>query len=151
MDSKIGPHIVREEGDVVSIRVIGDLEAVHMQRLLEMIEGIIQRYGRYGTLIDTRQMTRLSPETRKLVTEFKGASSCFGNAVFGGLIRPVSLFSMAPGVLFLAGCLSALVKRMTRGGGGTGQSIGSRSPSRRAVAKVGVTGRRGSRSICATW
>ncbi|HPX70309.1 MAG TPA: Rnf-Nqr domain containing protein [Bacillota bacterium] len=50
--------------------------------------------------------------------EMLGNGTLFGNAVFGGLIRPVSLFSMAPGVLFLAGCLSALVKRMTRGGGG---------------------------------
>lgn len=95
MDSKIGPHIVREEGDVVSIRVIGDLEAVHMQRLLEMIEGIIQRYGRYGTLIDTRQMTRLSPDTRKLVTEFKGASSCFGNAIFGDNLATRVVMTMA--------------------------------------------------------
>ena len=95
MDHQIATHIVRVEDDIVSIRVIGDFEGPHMQRLLEIIGGIIEKHGRYGTLIDTRQMTRMSPDTRKLVSEYKGATTCFGNAIFGDSLAARVVMTMA--------------------------------------------------------
>lgn len=83
MDHVLDMHQVRVEGDILHIKIVGDFDREHMGRLLEIIKGVISRHGRYGTLIDTRKMGRLPPDARNLVSDFKGAETCYGNAIFG--------------------------------------------------------------------
>ena len=42
-----------------------------------------------------------------------GNGVLFGKEIFGGSIKPISLFAMAPGVLFISGCICALVKKIS--------------------------------------
>src|SRR5688572_3990267 len=83
MDNLLDMHRVRVEGDILHIQIVGDLNKEQMGRLLEIINGVILQHGRYGTIIDTRKMGRLLPDARGLVSDFKGASTCYGNAIFG--------------------------------------------------------------------
>ena len=41
-----------------------------------------------------------------------GSGTFFGKAILSGNTRPISLFAMAPGVLFISGCICALVKKL---------------------------------------
>jgi len=83
MKHHIGAHVVCEEGDILSITLAGDLGAADMQALLGLIDGVIARYGRYATLIDTRQMGALTPAARRVVSQWRGILRCYGNAIFG--------------------------------------------------------------------
>jgi hypothetical protein len=83
MDQLLDVHRVRVEGDILHIQIVGDFGREQMGRLLEMIEGVIAQHGRYGTIIDTRKMGKLPPDARSLVSDFKGATTCYGNAIFG--------------------------------------------------------------------
>ena len=48
-----------------------------------------------------------------LLRELLGSGTFLGKTVFPGAFRPVSLFAMAPGILFISGCICALVKKLT--------------------------------------
>lgn len=48
-----------------------------------------------------------------ILREVLGNGTFLGSPVFGGAVRPISLFAMAPGILFISGCLCALIKKAT--------------------------------------
>ena len=95
MDQLLDMHRVRIEGDTLHIQIVGDLGREQMGRLLEIIEGVIAEHGRYGTIVDTRQMGRLPPDARSLVSEFTGAAKSYGNAVFGESFTTRVVLTMA--------------------------------------------------------
>lgn len=47
-----------------------------------------------------------------ILRDVLGNGMFFGTPVFSGNVKPVSLFAMAPGVLFISGCICALVKKI---------------------------------------
>ena len=49
-----------------------------------------------------------------LLREILGSGTLMGKTFLWGMVKPMNLFAMAPGVLFLMGCICALVKRLTR-------------------------------------
>ncbi len=95
MDHQFGKHRAREEQDVVFITLVGDVKPQEMQRLLDILAGVVARHGRYGTVIDTRQLGVLIPEARRLVTQWPGVASCFGNAIFGERMITRVMMTMA--------------------------------------------------------
>lgn len=52
-----------------------------------------------------------------ILRDVLGNGTFFGKAVLGGSVRPISLFAMAPGVLFISGCICAFVRKLTKGKG----------------------------------
>ena len=49
-----------------------------------------------------------------MIREILGNGTLFGKAFLWGMVKPMDIFAMAPGVLFIMGCLCALVKFLTR-------------------------------------
>lgn len=95
MDHLLDTHRARVEGDIVHLQIVGDLGRDQMARLLELIAGVIEEHGRYGTILDTRKMGRLPPDARSLVSDFKGAELCYGNAIFGESFATRVVLTMA--------------------------------------------------------
>lgn len=83
MEHRFGTHIVRIEEDIGYIQFIGDLTPADLSSLLSIVDDIIAQHGRYGAVIDARQMGAVSPATRRLLSQWKGSEYCYGNAVFG--------------------------------------------------------------------
>lgn len=48
------------------------------------------------------------------IREILGSGTLFGKTFLYGIVKPMDLFAMAPGVLFIAGCLCAAIKYLTR-------------------------------------
>lgn len=83
MEHLIGSHMVREEGDIAVLIFNGNVTAEDMQRIFSVVERIIERHGRYGTLVNASSMGRVTPGARQVVGQWPRTSLTFGTSVFG--------------------------------------------------------------------
>ena len=100
---QFGSHTLSSEGEVLRVLLVGDVRLEDMQQLLTLVEQVIERHGCYGAILDTRQLGSVTPQARKYIGQWPGATRCFGNAVFGAglatrtlltlLARAIELFS----------------------------------------------------------
>lgn len=104
MEFHFGKHLARTEKDSVYVQCIGDLTAEDLRDLLDIVDKIIAQHGRYGGIIDARQMGTVHPATRQLLSEWHGSKHCYGNAVFGhGFVLRVTLIMAMRAVQLFTG------------------------------------------------
>jgi len=84
MDHVIGAHQVREEEDIIVLTLVGNVSLQEVKQVVSIIDGVIERHGSYGGVIDIQRLGSFSPEARGVASEWAGVRACYGNAFFGG-------------------------------------------------------------------
>lgn len=80
---RIGPHTLVVEEDVAHLSLLGDLDVVQMEAILEILGGIQQRYGRIGAIADVTGLRSVLPAARQRGGAFTKSHFIFATAVYG--------------------------------------------------------------------
>lgn len=94
MDWYIGSHHAREEGAVLVLTLVGELSLQDVKQIITALDRLIERHGHYGTLIDMEKLGTFRPDARRLIGEWPGYRTCYGNALYGGSITARALMTL---------------------------------------------------------
>lgn len=80
---RIGPHTLVVEEDIARMTFVGDIEAVRMEEVLAILDGMEQRHGRIGVLADVSALRSVTAEARKRGGAFTKTHFIFATAIYG--------------------------------------------------------------------
>ncbi len=61
----------------------GNLEPSDMQQILAIADAVIARHGRYGGVLDVRELATVTQGARRVAGQWPGSKACYGNCFFG--------------------------------------------------------------------
>jgi hypothetical protein len=106
MIRRIGPHVVKVEDDLVTLRFYGECSAEHMRGITGTIDEVIALCGCCAVVGDLRELRSVSPEARRFASSWTNIDFCYAVAVFGAslplrtivtlLSRAIELFRKRP-------------------------------------------------------
>lgn len=79
----IGRHSVQEDGDTLHLRIVGEYDHDEMQRVLALIDAVVEREGRWAVVADVREMTRVTHEARQCAAKWENVQLGYATAIFG--------------------------------------------------------------------
>jgi hypothetical protein len=103
MEHLIGSHMIRDEGNIAVVIFNGSVTAEDMQRIFSVVETIIERHGRYGTLVNACSMGRVTPGARQVIGQWPRSSLSFGISVFGASLVTRTVMTLVIRALHLVG------------------------------------------------
>lgn len=93
MEHRIGRHTLREDGETLHLRIIGDFEMEEMQQVLSIIDSVVEREGCWAVVADVREMSRVTHEARQLASRWENVKLGYATAIFGaGLATRTMIF-----------------------------------------------------------
>lgn len=93
MEQRIGPHTVRINGNLAELTLVGMIGAEHMPPVLALLDGANGGAGRCYVLADLRSVAGVSPDARRIASQWSGVRRIHGIAVIGAslIIRTLVL------------------------------------------------------------
>ncbi len=82
--SRIGTHELRLEGDLIFLRLRGNLDGEATRELLDCCQKVRQEYGQVYILFDNREAGNVEPEARRQFVYWARNHPIAGVANFGG-------------------------------------------------------------------
>lgn len=95
---RIGAHTIIEEGELLMLRLVGDVSLEEMQQVIAAIDSVIERCGYFAVIGDVRELRAVSPEARKFAGRWENVQRSYGTAIFGasfGIRTLIGLLSRA--------------------------------------------------------
>lgn len=81
----------------------GNVTAEDMQGIFSIVEKMIERHGRYGTLVNAANMGRIAPGARQVIGQRPLTSRTFGTSVFGASFVTRTVMTLVLRALQLVG------------------------------------------------
>lgn len=103
MEHFVGSHVVREEGDIAVLIFNGNITAEDMQEVFSIFQKMIERHGRYGTLVNAYRMGWVTPGARQVIGQWPFTSLSFGTSVFGAGLATHAVMTLIIRALQLVG------------------------------------------------
>jgi UDP-N-acetylmuramyl pentapeptide synthase len=99
----IGRHTARMDGDILYLKLMGDLSLAEMDAYIELANQVKEQHSRFFIIDDMAHFGSASPEVRKKVASWFSSCGCVGVALHGASLASRTMALLVIGAMKLFG------------------------------------------------